>query len=159
MNTPIANNHYVPSVQEIRHSLCSQLIGAGLKTATDIVDTAKAIEAYVFDSKAQAELEMRYADNNAVQSNKNIEEPKTETQSTAPVAEQKTVEAVAIETNEVAAEEAPQFTFDDVKAALMRVAKVNRDKLKGILDQVGAENVPAIHADKYAVVMQLAEGY
>lgn len=144
---------YVPSVQEIRHSLCSQLIGAGLKTATDIVDTAKAIEEYVFGAKP----EMQNARTGAAQSTKSKEAKKEE----APVdsnltPETKTTEQKAVEETQT---ETAQYSFDDVKAALMRVAKRDREALKGVLDQLGAANVPAIAESSYPQAMKLVEEF
>lgn len=144
---------YTPSVQEIRHSLCSQLIGAGLKTATDIVDTAKAIEEYVFGAKP----EMQNARTSAAQSTKS-KEAKVEEASVGsdPTPETKTTEQKTVEEKQT---ETAQYSFDDVKAALMRVAKRDREALKDILDQLGAANVPAIAESSYPQAMKLVEEF
>jgi len=147
MNQP---SQYVPSVQEIRHSLCSQLIGAGLKTATDIVDTAKAIEEYVFGAKP----EMQNARTGAGQSTKSKEAKKEAPVDSNLTPDTKTTEQKAVEETQTA-----QYSFDDVKAALMRVAKRDREALKGFLDQLGAANVPAIAESSYPQAMKLVEEF
>lgn len=142
---------YTPSVEEIRHSLCSQLIGAGLKTAADIVDTAKAIEEYVFGAKP----EMQNARTGAGQSTKS-KEVKEASVGSDPTPETKAIEQKAVEETQT---ETAQYSFDDVKAALMRVAKRDREALKGILDQLGAANVPAIAESSYPQAMKLVEEF
>lgn len=145
MNTPA---QHIPSAQEVRHSLCSQLIGAGLKTGAEIVGNAKTIEAYIFGADTQTNAKTQTT--GAAQSKQTkSEEPKTEA-----VVEQSNAEA------EVATgEEQSQYTMDDVKAILLRVAKRDRDALKKILDAVNAPNLPAIDPCAYPQVMKLAEEF
>lgn len=130
---------------EFRHAICSQLINAGMTDAKTIVANAQTLEDFIFSETKTAVSEMESA----------IETVKTQNEM-PPVKEEQTEQAVtkAVVENP----NNPQYSFDEVKDALMRVAKVDRDKLKSILEQVGVANVPAIQAEQYAQVMQLAEG-
>lgn len=47
--------------------------------------------------------------------------------------------------------------YDDVKVALMSVAKVSRAKLQTILDEFGVANISAIDPSDYSRVIELAE--
>jgi len=47
--------------------------------------------------------------------------------------------------------------YDDVKVALMSVAKVSRAKLQTILDEFGVVNISAIDPNDYSRVIELAE--
>lgn len=134
---------HATSIQEVRHSLCSQLIGAGLKTGAEIVGNAKAIEEYIFGTDAQPKAEMQTIGAAQAKQTKS-EEPKTEAVTEAEVA---------------TGEKQSQYTMDDVKAILLRVAKRDRDALKKILETVGAPNLPAIDPSAYPQVMQLAEEF
>jgi hypothetical protein len=53
-------------------------------------------------------------------------------------------------------EESP-VTFDDVKAALMQVAKKSRSELQQILSHFGATNLSAIQEKDFAEVVQMAD--
>ena len=152
MNMP---QQYTPSVQEIRHSLCSQLIGAGLKTAPEIVDTAKAIEDYVFGTKSTFVPEAQTS----------TKETKTtaKTEKKAEIKQEKTTEVVA-EQETTAAEkeettEQPKIEPADVKAALMRVAKANRDAFLAIMAKFNAPNVPAIKPEDFQAVIAEVEKF
>ena len=144
---------YIPSVEEIRHSLCSQLIGAGLKTATDIVDNAKALEEYIFGAKPEMQNTRTGAAQSTKTKNAKVEEASV---GSDPTPETKTTEQKAVEETQT---ETAQYSFDDVKAALMRVAKRDREALKGFLDQLGAANVPAIAESSYPQAMKLVEEF
>ena len=65
----------------------------------------------------------------------------------APVEETKTSEEATSRTH----------TYDDVKMALMSVAKVSRAKLQAILDEFGVANISAIDLSDYSRVIELAE--
>ncbi|GEM_PF-6975215 len=143
MNSPM---QYTPSVQEIRHSLCSQLIGAGLKTATDIVDTAKAIEDYVFGNKTTFVPEAQNSTG------------ETKTEKTAAIKQEKSAEVVA-EKQTAGTSEQAQVEFADVKAALMRVAKANRDEFLAIMKKFNAATVPAIRPEDFQAVIAEVEKF
>lgn len=73
-------------------------------------------------------------------------------------------ESAEIETKQVTKEvqtsektEATTHTYDDVKVALMSVAKVSRAKLQTILDEFGVANISAIDPNDYSRVIELAE--
>ena len=53
--------------------------------------------------------------------------------------------------------EAVTHNYDDVKVALMSVAKVSRAKLQTILDEFGVANISAIDPSDYSRVIELAE--
>lgn len=75
--------------------------------------------------------------------------------------------AIAETTTETATEAAPveetktsentTHNYDDVKVALMSVAKVSRAKLQSILDEFGVANISAIDPSDYSRVIELAE--
>lgn len=148
MNMP---QQYTPSVQEIRHSLCSQLIGAGLKTAPEIVDTAKAIEDYVFGTKSTFVPEAQTS----------TKETKTtaKIEKKAEVKQEKITEVVAEQEATTETTEQPKIEPADVKAALMRVAKANRDAFLAIMAKFNAPNVPAIKPEDFQAVIAEVEKF
>lgn len=66
------------------------------------------------------------------------------------------VEETATEETKIS-EEAVTHNYDDVKVALMSVAKVSRAKLQTILDEFGVANISAIDPSDYSRVIELAE--
>ncbi|MGR2920767.1 hypothetical protein [Acinetobacter sp. 1125_18A] len=149
MNMP---QQYSPSVQEIRHSLCSQLIGAGLKTAPEIVDTAKAIEDYVFGTKSTFVPE-------AQTSTKEAKTTTSKTEKKDAVKQEKTTEVVAEQEATTETTEQSKIEPADVKAALMRVAKADRDAFLAIMAKFNAPNVPAIQPEDFQAVIAEVEKF
>ena len=60
-------------------------------------------------------------------------------------------------TEETKTSENTTHNYDDVKVALMSVAKVSRAKLQTILDEFGVANISAIDPSDYSRVIELAE--
>lgn len=128
----------------LRTQLCQALIAAGKTDAKSIIGEVTTLEQFIFgeNKTAGSHDEM-------------VEEPKVilaETQK-APVEEKQTeaVKKVAIE------DEAQTATFDDVKAALMQVAKKSRSELQDILSHFGAANLSAIQEKDFSAVVSMAD--
>ena len=137
---------FVPSIQESRRTLCSQLIGAGVINPDEIVNTAQAIEKFIYgDDKPETKTTAK-------------------TEKKAEVKQEKTTEVVAEqETTTVAEKEetTEQLKIEpaDVKAALMRVAKADRDAFLAIMAKFNAPNVPAIQPEDFQAVIAEVEKF
>lgn len=73
-----------------------------------------------------------------------------------PVAEEQSTQA-RDELQDAAQAEAPAYTADDVKSALMQVAKKSRSELQKILAHFNVSNVSAIRPEQYAAVILMTE--
>ncbi|MHA3050219.1 hypothetical protein [Acinetobacter sp. ANC 4639] len=72
------------------------------------------------------------------------------------VVEQSIKKAESVNNTAEQTEESP-VTFDEVKAALMQVAKRNRGKLIEILAKFGTDKVNALNEADYSAVIKLAD--
>ncbi|UUS56283.1 hypothetical protein MST16_09090 [Acinetobacter sp. YH16040_T] len=128
----------------LRTQLCQALIAAGKTDAKSIIGEVTTLEQFIFGEYKTA------GSHDGM-----VEEPKVilaETQK-APAEEKQTeaVKKVAIE------DEAQTATFDDVKAALMQVAKKSRSELQDILNHFGAANLSAIQEKDFSAVVSMAD--
>ncbi|WP_347460973.1 hypothetical protein ABEF79_05935 [Acinetobacter sp. ANC 7454] len=73
-----------------------------------------------------------------------------------PVADEQSTQA-RDELQDAEQTDAPAYTADDVKSALMQVAKKSRTELQNILAHFKVANVSAIQAKDYAAVIAMAE--
>ena len=134
--------------QQFRHEVCLALIASGVTSGKDIIPTATAIENFVFGKEDPTDTE------------KDIEigEQKSAAEEDNAVVEQIIKKAESVNNTAEQTEESP-VTFDEVKAALMQVAKRNRGKLIEILAKFGTDKVNALNEADYPVVIKLADEF
>ncbi|WP_168395148.1 hypothetical protein [Acinetobacter indicus] len=123
-----------------RNAMCQSLIAAGKTTAEDIIAEVTKLEDFVF-GKQVGEAQF---------------EPVLTEAPVASVVEEQSSQ-VRDELQDAEQTDAPTFTADDVKSALMQVAKKSRSELQRILSHFDVANVSAIRPDQYAAVVAMTE--
>lgn len=136
--------------------MCQSLIAAGKTSAEEIIAEVSKLETFVFSNTISHPAEAK-----AVQVLEQAQAAEVETPTEPePVVE---TEAEAATETQTSAETAPAqveenaVSFDDVKAALMQVAKKSRTELQEILNHFGAANLSAIQSKDFAEVVRMAE--
>lgn len=136
-------------VKNWRIAMCQSFIEAGKTTAEDIIAEVTKLEDFVFGKQvgeAQFEPVLTEAPVASV-----VEEQSSQVRDELQDAE-------ATDGDEALNESAQQaFTADDVKSALMQVAKKSRSELQRILSHFDVANVSAIRPDQYAAVVAMTE--
>lgn len=126
-----------------RNAMCQSLIAAGKTSAEEIIAEVSKLETFVFSNTISHPAEAK-----AVQVLEQAQAAEVETPTEPePVVETET-EAVAATVT---------YTRDDVKSALMQVAKKSRDDLAAILSKFNVTNISSIQESDFAEVIQLAE--
>ena len=120
-----------------RNAMCQSLIAAGKTSAEEIIAEVSKLETFVFSNTISHPAEAK-----AVQVLEQAQAAEPE-----PVVETE-AEAVAATVT---------YTRDDVKSALMQVAKKSRDDLAAILSKFNVTNISSIQESDFAEVIQLAE--
>lgn len=118
-----------------RNAMCQSLIAAGKTSAEEIIAEVSKLETFVFSNAINHPAEAE-----AVQVLEQVQTAEAE-----PVAETEVEAATAT------------YTRDDVKSALMQVAKKSRDDLAAILAKFNVSNISSIKESDFAAVIQLAE--
>ncbi|RZG47024.1 hypothetical protein [Acinetobacter wuhouensis] len=136
------NAQVQPTIEQLRHSLCTQLIGAGITNPNDIVNTAQAIEKFIF---AGPETVLPTAQSKT-------KEPVAEIKNAEPVQEQ-TPAATEEKTSET------KIEFADIKAGLMRVAKADRNAFDALKAKFNFTNITQIQEADYPAVMSEVEKF
>lgn len=131
-----------PTIEQLRHSLCSQLISAGITNPNDIVNSAQVIEKFIYAGSENAQSPAVLKTKEPVAKIKNAETVQ---------------ERIQVVTEEKCAE--TKVEFADVKAALMRVAKANRDEFLAIMKKFNAATVPAIQPEDFQAVIAEVEKF
>lgn len=131
-----------PTIEQLRHSLCSQLIGAGVTNPNDIVNTAQAIENFIL---AGPETVLPTAQTKT-------KEPVAEIKKTEPAQEQTPV-ATEEKTSEI------KIEFADIKSGLMRVAKADRNTFDALRTKFNFTNITQIQEADYPAVMSEVEKF
>ena len=124
----------------LRAQLCHALIAAGKTDAKSIIGEVTALERFISGETQAVETQAAKATTPV-----EVAQSTTETQTSAETAPAET----EVEDNTV--------SFEDVKAALMQVAKKSRAELQGILNHFGAANLSAIQSSDFAAVVAMAE--
>lgn len=127
-------------VKNWRNAMCQSFIEAGKTTAEDIIAEVTKLEDFVF-GKQVGEAQF---------------EPVLTEAPVASVVEEQSNQ-VRDELQDAEQTDAPTFTADDVKSALMQVAKKSRSELQRILSHFDVANVSAIRPDQYAAVVAMTE--
>lgn len=127
-------------VKNWRVAMCQSFIEAGKTTAEDIIAEVTKLEDFVF-GKQVVDLDF---------------EPVLAEAPVASVVEEQSSQ-VRDELQDAEQTDAPTFTADDVKSALMQVAKKSRSELQRILSHFDVANVSAIRPDQYAAVVAMTE--
>lgn len=122
-----------------RNAMCQSLIAAGKTSAEEIIAEVSKLETFVFSNTINHPAEAK-----AVQVLEQAQAAEVET----PTEPEPVVETEA---------EAVTYTRDDVKSALMQVAKKSRDDLAAILAKFNVSNISSIKESDFAAVIQLAE--
>ena len=122
-----------------RNAMCQSLIAAGKTSAEEIIAEVSKLETFVFSNAINHPAEAK-----AVQVLEQVQTAEAE-----PVVE------TVVETEAEAA--TATYTRDDVKSALMQVAKKSRDDLAAILAKFNVSNISSIKESDFAAVIQLAE--
>ncbi|MBI1450351.1 hypothetical protein IL972_00160 [Acinetobacter sp. FL51] len=122
----------------LRAQLCHALIAAGKTDAKSIIGEVTALEQFISGETQAVETQAAKATTPV-----EVAQSTTETQTSAETA------PAQVEENAV--------SFDDVKAALMQVAKKSRTELQEILNHFGAANLSAIQSKDFAEVVRMAE--
>lgn len=122
-----------------RNEMCQSLIAAGKTSAEEIIAEVSKLETFVFSNTISHPAEAK-----AVQVLEQAQAAEVET----PTEPEPVVEAVAATVT---------YTRDDVKSALMQVAKKSRDDLAAILSKFNVTNISSIQESDFAEVIQLAE--
>lgn len=126
-----------------RNEMCQSLIAAGKTSAEEIIAEVSKLETFVFSNTISHPAEAK-----AVQVLEQAQAAEVETPTEPePVVE---TEAEAVATTVT-------YTRDDVKSALMQVAKKSRDDLAAILSKFNVTNISSIQESDFAEVIQLAE--
>lgn len=126
-----------------RNAMCQSLIAAGKTSAEEIIAEVSKLETFVFSNTISHPAEAK-----AVQVLEQAQAAEVET----PTEPEPVVETEA----EVVAATVT-YTRDDVKSALMQVAKKSRDDLAAILAKFNVTNISSIQESDFAEVIQLAE--
>lgn len=126
-----------------RNAMCQSLIAAGKTSAEEIIAEVSKLETFVFSNTISHPAEAK-----AVQVLEQAQAAEVET----PTEPEPVVETEA----EVVAATIT-YTRDDVKSALMQVAKKSRDDLAAILAKFNVTNISSIQESDFAEVIQLAE--
>lgn len=124
-----------------RNAMCQSLIAAGKTSAEEIIAEVSKLETFVFSNAISHPAEAK-----AVQVLEQAQAAEDETL---------TEPEPVVETEAEAATAA--YTRDDVKSALMQVAKKSRDDLAAILAKFNVSNISSIKESDFAAVIQLAE--
>lgn len=122
----------------LRAQLCHALIAAGKTDAKSIIGEVTTLEQFISGETQAVETQAAKATTPV-----EVAQSTTETQTSAETA------PAQVEENAV--------SFDDVKAALMQVAKKSRTELQEILNHFGAANLSAIQSKDFAEVVRMAE--
>lgn len=122
-----------------RNAMCQSLIAAGKTSAEEIIAEVSKLETFVFSNTINHPAEAK-----AVQVLEQVQTAETPTEP-EPVVETEAEVATAT------------YTRDDVKSALMQVAKKSRDDLAAILAKFNVSNISSIKESDFAAVIQLAE--
>lgn len=122
-----------------RNAMCQSLIAAGKTSAEEIIAEVSKLETFVFSNAINHPAEAK-----AVQVLEQVQTAETPTEP-EPVVETEAEAATAA------------YTRDDVKSALMQVAKKSRDDLAAILSKFNVTNISSIQESDFAEVIQLAE--
>ena len=122
-----------------RNAMCQSLIAAGKTSAEEIIAEVSKLETFVFSNTINHPAEAK-----AVQVLEQAQAAEVET----PTEPEPVVETE---------DEAVTYTRDDVKSALMQVAKKSRDDLAAILAKFNVSNISSIKESDFAAVIQLAE--
>ncbi|ENW90531.1 MULTISPECIES: hypothetical protein [Acinetobacter] len=130
----------IQDVKNWRVAMCQSFIEAGKTTAEDIIAEVTKLEDFVF-GKQVGEAQF---------------EPVLTEAPVASVVEEQSSQ-VRDELQDAEQTDAPTFTADDVKSALMQVAKKSRSELQRILSHFAVANVSAIRPDQYAAVVAMTE--
>lgn len=126
-----------------RNAMCQSLIAAGKTSAEEIIAEVSKLETFVFSNTISHPAEAK-----AVQ---------VLEQAQAAEAETPTEPEPVVETEAEADAATVTYTRDDVKSALMQVAKKSRDDLAAILAKFNVTNISSIQESDFAEVIQLAE--
>ena len=124
-----------------RNEMCQSLIAAGKTSAEEIIAEVSKLETFVFSNTISHPAEAK-----AVQVLEQAQAAEVET----PTEPEPVVEAEAVAATVT-------YTRDDVKSALMQVAKKSRDDLAAILAKFNVTNISSIQESDFAEVIQLAE--
>lgn len=130
----------IQDVKNWRIAMCQSFIEAGKTTAEDIIAEVTKLEDFVFGKQV---------------GEAHFEPVLTEAPVASVVEEQSS--QVRDELQDAEQTDAPTFTADDVKSALMQVAKKSRSELQRILSHFDVANVSAIRPDQYAAVVAMTE--
>ena len=122
-----------------RNEMCQSLIAAGKTSAEEIIAEVSKLETFVFSNAINHPAEAK-----AVQVLEQAQAAEVETPTKSEPVVETEVEAVT-------------YTRDDVKSALMQVAKKSRDDLAAILAKFNVSNISSIKESDFAAVIQLAE--
>lgn len=139
----------------LRTQLCQALIAAGKTDATSIIGEVTALEQFIYGDVRNAEV------NTVIDQTAKAEAKKAVTKAveeTAQISEEQPAQARdEIQDPEKTSE--ISVSFDEVKSALMQVAKRNRDKLIEILGKFGTDKVNALKEADYSAVLKLADEF
>ena len=126
-----------------RNAMCQSLIAAGKTSAEEIIAEVSKLETFVFSNTISHPAEAK-----AVQVLEQAQAAEVETPTEPEPVVETEAEAVAVTVT---------YTRDDVKSALMQVAKKSRDDLAAILAKFNVTNISSIQESDFAEVIQLAE--
>lgn len=126
-----------------RNAMCQSLIAAGKTSAEEIIAEVSKLETFVFSNTNSHPAEAK-----AVQVLEQAQATEVETPTEPEPVVETEAEAVAATVT---------YTRDDVKSALMQVAKKSRDDLAAILSKFNVTNISSIQESDFAEVIQLAE--
>lgn len=126
-----------------RNAMCQSLIAAGKTSAEEIIAEVSKLETFVFSNTISHPAEAK-----AVQVLEQAQAAEVETP---------TEPEPVVETEAEADAATVTYTRDDVKSALMQVAKKSRDDLAAILAKFNVTNISSIQESDFAEVIQLAE--
>lgn len=139
----------------VRSELCKALIAAGKTEANAIIGEVTTLERFIFSASTETVEPITFSID---QRTEEAVEKAIQTGSAANT--EKTVsEEAAVTDGDAALNESAQqsFTADDVKSALMQVAKKSRSELQKILAHFNVANVSAIRPEQYAAVILMTE--
>lgn len=121
--------------------MCQSLIAAGKTSAEEIIAEVSKLETFVFSNTISHPAEAK-----AVQVLEQAQAAEVETPTEPEPVVETEADAATI-----------TYTRDDVKSALMQVAKKSRDDLAAILSKFNVTNISSIQESDFAAVIQLAE--
>ena len=124
-----------------RNEMCQSLIAAGKTSAEEIIAEVSKLETFVFSNTISHPAEAK-----AVQVLEQAQAAEVETPTEPEPVVETEADAATI-----------TYTRDDVKSALMQVAKKSRDDLAAILSKFNVTNISSIQESDFAAVIQLAE--